>query len=174
MTTGNGNGDNKGGERFTGHGAEWTDANLSQKDAQVATVWVEQIVNKRSMLTNKDRVEDVRDAMWELEKDGEIVVHRINDQHEPAMVKTLYGWDKKIPTNQLWHHKSCGQCGNIPGYPASLLWLMNKMDIRYLDETDQTSCTAWNYHGSGIGNIERGIASRPSLASLVVSSTANC
>ena len=154
MTIGNGNGDNKGGERFTGHGAEWTDANLSEKDAQVATVWVEQIVNKRSMLTNKDRVEDVRDVMWELEKDGEILVHRINDEHEPAMVKTLYGWDKKIPTNQLWHHKSCGQCGNIPGYPASLLWLMNKMDIRYLDETDQTSCTAWNYHGSGIGNIE--------------------
>jgi heterodisulfide reductase subunit B len=28
------------------------------------------------------------------------------------------------------------------------------MDIDYLDETDQTSCTAWNYHGSGIGNIE--------------------
>jgi heterodisulfide reductase subunit B len=24
----------------------------------------------------------------------------------------------------------------------------------YLDETDQTSCTAWNYHGSGIGNVE--------------------
>jgi heterodisulfide reductase subunit B len=116
MTTGNGNGDNNGGERFTGHGAEWTDANLSEKDAQVATVWVEQIVNKRSMLTNKDRVEDVRDrdAMWELEKDGEIVVHRVTDEHAPVTVKTLYGWDKKIPTTQLWHHKSCGQCGNIP------------------------------------------------------------
>jgi heterodisulfide reductase subunit B len=31
---------------------------------------------------------------------------------------------------------------------------MNEMDIKYLDETDQTSCTAWTYHGSGIGNIE--------------------
>jgi heterodisulfide reductase subunit B len=31
---------------------------------------------------------------------------------------------------------------------------MNKMGIEYLDETDQTSCTAWNYHGSGIGNVE--------------------
>ncbi|RZV40619.1 MAG: heterodisulfide reductase subunit B, partial [Acidimicrobiales bacterium] len=49
--------------------------------------------------------------------------------------------------------KSCGQCGNIPGYPA-LLWMMNELDVPYLDETDQTSCTAWNYHGSGIGNIE--------------------
>ena len=106
------------------------------------------------MLTQKDRVEDVRDLMWQLEKDGEIVVHRVRDEHQPVMVKTLYGWDKKIPTTQLWHHKSCGQCGNIPGYPASLLWLMNQMGIEYLDETDQTSCTAWNYHGSGIGNLE--------------------
>ena len=143
-----------GNERFTGHGAEWKDANLSKEEAHVATVWVDQIINKRSMLTNKDRVEDVRDIMWELEKDGEIMVHRVSEDHEPDTVKTLYGWDKKIPTNRLWHHKSCGQCGNIPGYPASLLWLMNKMEISYLDETDQTSCTAWNYHGSGIGNIE--------------------
>jgi len=150
MATGNGND----GERFTGHGSEWSDAKLSKDDAHVATVWVDQIVNRRSMLTNKDRVEDVRDAMWELEKDGEIIVHRVKEEHEPVTVQTLYGWDKKIPTQQLWHHKSCGQCGNIPGYPASLLWLMNEMDIRYLDETDQTSCTAWNYHGSGIGNIE--------------------
>ena len=150
MATGNGND----GERFTGHGSEWSDAKLSKDDAHVATVWVDQIVNRRSMLTNKDRVEDVRDAMWDLEKDGEIVVHRVKEEHEPVIVQTLYGWDKKIPTQQLWHHKSCGQCGNIPGYPASLLWLMNEMDIRYLDETDQTSCTAWNYHGSGIGNIE--------------------
>jgi heterodisulfide reductase subunit B len=150
MAEGNGND----GERFTGHGSEWSDAKLSKDDAHVATVWVDQIVNRRSMLTNKDRVEDVRDAMWDLEKDGEIVVHRVKEEHEPVMVQTLYGWDKKIPTQQLWHHKSCGQCGNIPGYPASLLWLMNEMDIRYLDETDQTSCTAWNYHGSGIGNIE--------------------
>jgi heterodisulfide reductase subunit B len=90
--------------------------------------WVDQIVNRRSMLTNKDRVEDVRDAMWELEKDGEILVHRVSDEHKPVTVQTLYGWDKKVPTTQLWHHKSCGQCGNIPGYPASLLWLMNQMD----------------------------------------------
>jgi heterodisulfide reductase subunit B len=142
------------GERFTGHGPEWREAKLDRQDAATATVWVEQVINKRSMLTQKDRVEDVRDLMWQLEKEGEIVVHRVTDEHRPTMVKTLYGWDKKIPTTQLWHHKSCGQCGNIPGYPASLLWLMNQLDIDYLDETDQTSCTAWNYHGSGIGNIE--------------------
>ena len=146
--------DANGGERFTGHGAEWKDAGLSAEEARTATSWVEQRIDKRSMLTNKDRVEDVRDLMWQLEKDGEIVVHRVADIHDPVTVKTLYGWDKVIPTQRLWHHKSCGQCGNIPGYPTSLLWLMNKMDIEYLDETDQTSCTAWNYHGSGIGNLE--------------------
>ncbi|MEL0106427.1 MAG: heterodisulfide reductase-related iron-sulfur binding cluster [Rhodospirillaceae bacterium] len=141
-------------QRLTGHGSEWRDAGLTAEQAQTATSWVEAHVDKRSMLTNKDRVEDVRDIMWQLEKDGEILVHRVRDEHQPKMVKTLYGWDKKIPTTQLWHHKSCGQCGNIPGYPTSLLWLMNKMEIKYLDETDQTSCTAWNYHGSGIGNVE--------------------
>ncbi len=144
---------NEDGSRFTGHGAEWRDAKLSQEEAKLATAWVEQRIDKRSMLTNKSRVHDIRDEMWRLEKEGEIIVHRIGDQHDPVMAKTIYGWDKKIPTNQLWHHKSCGQCGNIPGYPTSLLWLMNMLDIRYLDETDQTSCTAWNYHGSGIGNI---------------------
>ncbi len=146
--------DTPNGERFTGHGSEWRDSGLSREDAMAATAWVEQTINKRSMLTNKERVHDIRDVMWQLEKEGEIKVHRIQDEHEPVIAKTIYGWDKKIPTQQLWHHKSCGQCGNIPGYPTSLLWLMNKMDIRYLDETDQTSCTAWNYHGSGIGNIE--------------------
>lgn len=141
------------GEKFTGHGSEWQDSNLSKDDARLATQWVEAKIDKRAMLTTREHVEDVRDIMWQLEKDGEIVVHRVNDGHDPVIAKTLYGWEKKIPTNRLWHHKSCGQCGNIPGYPASLLWLMNKMEVTYLDETDQTSCTAWNYHGSGVGNV---------------------
>ena len=125
-----GDNENKGGERFTGHGSEWTDSTLSPTEANIATSWVEQKIDKRSMLTNKDRVQDVRDIMWQLEKDGEIVVHRVTDDHQPVMHKTLYGWDKKIPTNRLWHHKSCGQCGNIPGYPTSLLWLMNELELR--------------------------------------------
>ena len=140
-------------ERFTGHGSEWRDSNLSASDATTATQWVEARIDKRAMLTTREHVKDVRDAMWQLEKDGEIMVHRVNEGHKPVMTKTLYGWDKKIPTDRLWHHKSCGQCGNIPGYPTSLLWLMNELGIAYLDETDQTSCTAWNYHGSGIGNV---------------------
>ena len=73
MNSENGNG----GERFTGHGSEWTDANLSKEDAHVATVWVDQIINKRSMLTNKDRVEDVRDIMWELENNRLIEENKV-------------------------------------------------------------------------------------------------
>ena len=85
-------------QRFTGHGTEWRDANLKPEEAQAATQWVEAKIDKRSMLTNRERVEDVRDIMWQLEKDGEIVVHRVNDGHQATMTKTLYGWDKKIPT----------------------------------------------------------------------------
>ena len=46
-------------ERFTGHGSEWGDSNLTSAEAKIATSWVELKVDKRSMLTNKDRVEDV-------------------------------------------------------------------------------------------------------------------
>ena len=94
---------------FTGFGAEWRPSNLTPSEARVATAWVETRIDRRSMLTNKDRVHDIRDAMWELEKDGEIVVHRIDERHEPVVARTLYGWEKRIPTTNLWQHKSCGQ-----------------------------------------------------------------
>ena len=141
------------GGHYAGFGPEWQPAPLAPAEARRATDWVEARIDRRALLVNREQVEDVRERMWQLEKDGEIIVHRIGERHEPVTARTLYGWEKRIPTNFLWHHKSCGQCGNIPGYPSSLLWLQNKMGIRYLDETDQTSCTAWNYHGSGIGNI---------------------
>ena len=86
------------------------------EDARIATNWVEQKIDKRSMLTNKDRVEDVRDVMWQLEKDGEIVVHRVRDEHEPIDVKTLYGWDKTHP-----HDASSGTtspAANAATFPA--------------------------------------------------------
>ena len=106
---------------FTGFGNEWRPSNLTPGEARAATAWVETKIDRRSMLTNKERVEDIRDAMWQLEKEGEIVVHRIDDRHAPVTARTLYGWEKRIPTNNLWHHKSCGQCGNIPGYPSSVI-----------------------------------------------------
>jgi len=148
---------NTDGQGIAGHGSFFQPTDLSPEEAQAATEWVRKEVDKRRY-QNEERVEDIREHMWELEKEGEIIVHRITDEMEPKEVEMLYGWKKRIPTKQLWHHKSCGQCGNIPGYPASLLWFMNKFGFEpgkdYLDETDQTSCTAWNYHGSGIGNVE--------------------
>lgn len=148
---------NTDGQGVAGHGSFFQQTDLSKEDATKATEWVRKHVDKRTIDLG-DRMDDVREHMWELEKDGEIIVHRITDEHAPLSVNTLFGWEKRIPTKQLWHHKSCGQCGNIPGYPTSLIWIMNKFGYQpgtdYLDETDQTSCTAWNYHGSGIGNVE--------------------
>ena len=98
------------------------------------------------------KVVDVREEMEHLEEKGEIVIHRIRPENRPVEALTLFGWTKRIPTDRLWHHKSCGQCGNIPGYPSSLLWLMNQTGRHYLNEPHQTSCTAWNYHGTATSN----------------------
>ncbi|MBU2833864.1 heterodisulfide reductase subunit B, partial [Acidithiobacillus ferriphilus] len=145
--------DNSTQQGVAGHGAFFQDTNLSANEAEAATAWVRNHVDRRTVDLG-ERMDDIRDHMWELEKEGEIIVHRITDDHKAVEVDTLFGWKKRVPTNNLWHHKSCGQCGNIPGYPTSLMWFMNHLGVDYLDETDQTSCTAWNYHGSGIGNVE--------------------
>ena len=98
------------------------------------------------------KVVDVREEMERLEAKGEIIVHRIRPENRPVEVTNLLGRPKRIPTDRLWHHKSCGQCGNIPGYPSSLLWVMNETGRSYLNEPHQTSCTAWNYHGTATSN----------------------
>lgn len=98
------------------------------------------------------KVEDLRAEMDRLEAKGELIVQRIRPENRPVEVRNLLGQPKWIPTDRLWHHKSCGQCGNIPGYPSSLLWLMNETHRTYLNEPHQTSCTAWNYHGTATSN----------------------
>ncbi|MEM3851981.1 MAG: heterodisulfide reductase-related iron-sulfur binding cluster [Methanomassiliicoccales archaeon] len=107
--------------------------------------------NKQRTHSDK-QITDIREEMWKLHDKGELTVIPITDRNKPVRVETLFGWEKQIPTDYLWHHKSCGQCGNIPGYPASLLWFMNKFEVHYLNEPHQTSCTAWNYHGTGTSN----------------------
>ena len=67
-------------------------------------------------------------------------------------VPTKYGRPKKIQKAHLWHHKSCGQCGHIPGYSTSIFWVMRKLGYDYHDPKDQTSCTAWNYYASATSN----------------------
>jgi heterodisulfide reductase subunit B len=93
---------------------------------------------------------NLRDEIFQLEKEGEWEVMRVP---EPYMeVTTKYGRKKKIPVEKTWHHKSCGQCGHIPGYSTSIFWLNRVFGLDYHDPTDQTSCTAWNYYASATSN----------------------
>ena len=96
--------------------------------------------------------EDLRDEIFQLEKEGEWIVHRVPDNY--IELDTKYGRKKKIPIDKTWHHKSCGQCGHIPGYSASIFWLNRELGLDYHDPTDQTSCTAWNYYASATSNPE--------------------
>jgi heterodisulfide reductase subunit B len=94
--------------------------------------------------------EDYHDILDQLEKEGEWEVHRVPEPY--IEVKNKYGRTKKIPVEKTWHHKSCGQCGHIPGYSTSVFWLNRKLGLDYNDPTDQTSCTAWNYYASATSN----------------------
>lgn len=90
------------------------------------------------------------DILEELEHDGELIIHRITEPY--IEVTTLHGRPKKIPLQNTWHHKSCGQCGHIPGYSTAIFWIARKLGLDYIDPTDQTSCTAWNYYASATSN----------------------
>ncbi len=97
-----------------------------------------------------DAPEDLRAKVLELEAHGEWTVQRVP---EPSVeVQTKFGRGKKIPLGHTWHHKSCGQCGHIPGYSTSIFWLHRKLGLDYTDPRDQTSCTAWNYYASATSN----------------------
>lgn len=96
------------------------------------------------------RDEDLREAIWELGKEGEWIVQPVPEPYYEA--RTKYGRTKKIPLEKTWHHKSCGQCGHIPGYSTSIFWLNRRLGLDYFDPRDQTSCTAWNYYASATSN----------------------
>lgn len=88
--------------------------------------------------------------MEELAARGEIIIQRVPEPY--VEIPTKYGRLKKVPLNRLWHHKSCGQCGHIPGYPTAVFWLQRKLGVTYFDPTEQTSCTGWNYYASATSN----------------------
>lgn len=94
--------------------------------------------------------EDLREAIWELGREGEWIVQPVPEPYYEATTK--YGLKKKIPLQKTWHHKSCGQCGHIPGYSTSIFWLNRLLGYDYFDPRDQTSCTAWNYYASATSN----------------------
>ena len=95
-------------------------------------------------------IADIRAKVFELEAAGEWRVQRVPEPFTPVMTK--YGRTKKIPVEHTWHHKSCGQCGHIPGYSTSIFWLNRQLGLDYSDPKDQTSCTAWNYYASATSN----------------------
>ncbi|MGD0343565.1 MAG: heterodisulfide reductase-related iron-sulfur binding cluster [Acidimicrobiales bacterium] len=101
-------------------------------------------------VTDRRALEDPRAELLELERQGELIVQKID--REAVTVSTKYGREKRIQKSHLWHHKSCGQCGHIPGYSTSIFWLMRKLGYDYHDPHDQTSCTAWNYYASATSN----------------------
>ncbi|WP_028963023.1 heterodisulfide reductase-related iron-sulfur binding cluster [Sulfobacillus thermosulfidooxidans] len=96
------------------------------------------------------RDEDLREAIWELGREGEWIVQPVPEPY--YLAPTKYGRQKKIPLEHTWHHKSCGQCGHIPGYSTSIFWLNRLLGFDYFDPRDQTSCTAWNYYASATSN----------------------
>ena len=126
---------------------------LKMKDLQIQNrmAFATRAVDGR--VVQGEDIHDPREKLTELEETGQAIIHHITDENKPVEVELLHGWKKLIPTNKLWQHKSCGQCGHIPGYVTSLYWLFNLLGTDYFDETNQTSCTAWNYHGSATSNV---------------------
>ena len=116
--------------------------------------------DREFQLPDEAPTEDYHEVLDQLEKDGEIIVQRVPEPY--IEVKTKYGRIKKIPVEKTWHHKSCGQCGHIPGYSTSIFWLNRALGLDYLDPKDQTSCTAWNYYASATSNpaAQAGVAIR--------------
>lgn len=113
---------------------------------------VQEILKKKEVFErDPERIpEDFHDELFRLEEEGEWIVHRVPEQH--LTVPTKYGRPKKVPVQPTWHHKSCGQCGHIPGYSTSIFWVIRKLGLEYEDPKDQTSCTAWNYYASATSN----------------------
>ena len=102
------------------------------------------------LVTDRRQLEDPRGELLELERQGELIVQKID--REAVTLATKYGRPKRIQKAHLWHHKSCGQCGHIPGYSTSIFWVMRHLGYDYFDPADQTSCTAWNYYASATSN----------------------
>ena len=115
------------------------------------TIPMEALMSKKGGFErDPERYPDFKEELAHLEAAGEIIVQKVDGDY--VNLPTKYGRDKKIQKGNLWHHKSCGQCGHIPGYSTSIFWVMRKLGYSYNDPRDQTSCTAWNYYASATSN----------------------
>ncbi|MGH2831076.1 MAG: heterodisulfide reductase subunit B, partial [Actinomycetota bacterium] len=99
---------------------------------------IQEIVAKKASFTRDPdtRPADFREDVFRIEDEGEWIVHRIPDEY--LTVPTKYDRLKKIPVQPTWHHKSCGQCGHIPGYSTAIFWVIRKLGLAYDDPKDQT------------------------------------
>ncbi len=116
----------------------------------IATASPPKASNREFVRKGKPPTEDYRELLFELEAKGELEIQLVPEPY--VEVETKYGRKKKIPLEFTWHHKSCGQCGHIPGYSTAIFWLNRKLGYEYHDPRDQTSCTAWNYYASSTSN----------------------
>jgi len=111
-------------------------------------------VSKSSRVFHRDpetvKNNPIQEQVLELEAKGEWIVPKVPAPY--VEVQTKFGRTKRIPLGHTWHHKSCGQCGHIPGYSTAIFWLNRKLGLDYNDPKDQTSCTAWNYYASATSN----------------------
>ena len=111
-------------------------------------------VSKSSRVFHRDpetvKNNPIQEQVLELEAKGEWIVPKVPSPY--VEVQTKFGRTKRIPLGHTWHHKSCGQCGHIPGYSTAIFWLNRKLGLDYNDPKDQTSCTAWNYYASATSN----------------------
>ncbi len=121
---------------------------MTTKHLPIVPAAKDRVFDRKGMIPD----DDYRERLFELEAKGELIVHRMTEAQKPVEVETKYGRKKKIATDNLWHHKSCGQCGHIPGYSTSIFWLARQLGYSYHDPRDQTSCTAWNYYASSASN----------------------
>ncbi|MDH4225656.1 MAG: heterodisulfide reductase-related iron-sulfur binding cluster [Deltaproteobacteria bacterium] len=125
-----------------------TETSLQEKNLQILPKKAkDRVFDRKGSLPT----EYFKDQLFDLEAKGELIVHRIEEDNF-VEVRTKFGRTKKIPIQNTWHHKSCGQCGHIPGYSTAIYWLHRKLGLKYHDPRDQTSCTAWNYYASSASN----------------------
>lgn len=96
------------------------------------------------------RGHDFHEEILDLEAKGEWIVQRVPEPY--VVLDTKFGRKKKIPLEHTWHHKSCGQCGHIPGYPTAVYWINRQLGLDHFDPREQTSCTGWNYYASATSN----------------------
>jgi len=54
--------------------------------------------------------------------------------------------NKEVPDSEYYIYKGCIMDTFAPGLATSMLWLLDKLDVDYLDDPEQSCCTGFAYH----------------------------